>query len=85
MSVFFTGVLCYARLGMPDGTPTGGVFGFAEYSHRVIKNSTGLRGGGRISRKPPLANEKKSTPEYKAGAQASAEDFLHKYRCYTSC
>jgi DNA polymerase I len=75
-SVFYRGYFAMPNLSLPDGTPTGGVYGFAALALEVIKKL-----------EPDyvaVAWDKKGTsirkrveihPDYKAGRKAPPEDF----------
>lgn len=76
-SVFYRGYYSMPGLSLPDGTPTGGVYGFANLALEVLKKL-----------KPDyvvVAWDKKGTsirkrrelyPEYKAGRTRPPEDFF---------
>lgn len=76
MSVFYRGFFAMPGLSLPDGTPTGGVFGFASIAVEVIKKlepdyvavAWDIRGTSTSQRK-------KIYPEYKAGRTKPPDDF----------
>lgn len=76
MSVFYRGFFAMPGLSLPDGTPTGGVFGFASIAIEVIKKlepdyvavAWDIRGTSTTKRSEIY-------PEYKAGRTKPPEDF----------
>lgn len=76
MSVFYRGYFAMPGLSLPDGTPTGGVFGFASIAVEVIKKlnpdyvavAWDIRGTSTTKRSEIY-------PEYKAGRTKPPEDF----------
>ena len=76
MSVFYRGYFAMPGLSLPDGTPTGGVFGFASIAIEVIKKlepdyiavAWDIRGTSTAKRSEIFA-------EYKAGRTKPPDDF----------
>ncbi len=76
MSVFYRGFFAMPGLSLPDGTPTGGVFGFASIAIEVIKKlepdyiavAWDIRGTSKTKRSEIYA-------DYKAGRTKPPEDF----------
>lgn len=76
MSVFYRGYFAMPGLSLPDGTPTGGVFGFASIAIEVIKKlnpdyvavAWDIRGSSTTKRSEIY-------PEYKAGRTKPPDDF----------
>lgn len=76
MSVFYRGYFAMPGLSLPDGTPTGGVFGFASIAIEVIKQlepdyvavAWDIRGTSTTKRSEIY-------PEYKAGRTKPPDDF----------
>ena len=76
MSVFYRGYFAMPGLSLPDGTPTGGVFGFASIAIEVIKKlepdfvavAWDIRGTSTTKRKEIYA-------DYKAGRTKPPDDF----------
>lgn len=76
MSVFYRGYFAMPGLSLPDGTPTGGVFGFASIAIEIIKKldpdyvavAWDIRGTSTTKRSEIFA-------EYKAGRTKPPEDF----------
>lgn len=77
MSVFYRGYYAMPGLSLPDGTPTGGVFGFASIAIEVIKK---LEPDYVIvawdKSKTATSKRKDIYPEYKAGRTRPPDDFF---------
>lgn len=77
MSVFYRGYFAMPGLSLPDGTPTGGVFGFASIAIEVIKK---LEPDYVVvawdKSKTATAKRKEIYPEYKAGRTRPPDDFF---------
>lgn len=76
MSVFYRGFFAMPGLSLPDGTPTGGVFGFASIAVEVIKKLEPDYVAIAWD-KPKTATRKRKEiyPEYKAGRAKAPDDF----------
>lgn len=76
MSVFYRGYFAMPGLSLPDGTPTGGVFGFASIAVEVIKQLEPDYVTVAWD-KPKTATRKRKEiyPEYKAGRAIPPDDF----------
>ncbi|MES2876122.1 MAG: DNA polymerase I [Patescibacteria group bacterium] len=77
MSVFYRGYYAMPGLSLPDGTPTGGVFGFASIAIEVIKK---LEPDYVVvawdKSKTSTSKRKEIYPEYKAGRTRPPDDFF---------
>lgn len=77
MSVFYRGYYAMPGLSLPDGTPTGGVYGFASIAIEVIKK---LEPDYVVvawdKSKTATSKRKKIYPEYKAGRSRPPDDFF---------
>lgn len=77
MSVFYRGYFAMPGLSLPDGTPTGGVYGFASIAIEVIKK---LEPDYVVvawdKTKTATAKRKEIFPEYKAGRTRPPDDFF---------
>jgi len=75
-SVFYRGYYAMPNLALPDGTPTGGVFGFASIAIELIKKlepdyvavAWDIKGTS-------IAKRLEIFPDYKAGRSKPADDF----------
>ena len=77
MSVFYRGYFAMPGLSLPDGTPTGGVYGFASIAVEVIKK---LEPDYVVvawdKSKTATRKRKEIYPDYKAGRTRPPEDFF---------
>lgn len=77
MSVFYRGYFAMPGLSLPDGTPTGGVYGFASIAIEVIKK---LEPDYVVvawdKSKTATSKRKEIYPEYKAGRTRPPDDFF---------
>jgi len=77
MSVFYRGYYAMPGLSLPDGTPTGGVFGFASIAVEIIKK---LEPDYVVvawdKSKTATSKRKEIFPEYKAGRTRPPDDFF---------
>lgn len=77
MSVFYRGYFAMPGLSLPDGTPTGGVFGFASIAIEVIKKlEPDYVAVAWDKSKTATSKRKEIFPEYKAGRTRPPEDFF---------
>ncbi len=77
MSVFYRGYFAMPGLSLPDGTPTGGVFGFASIAIEVIKQlDPDYVVVAWDKSKTATRKRKEIFPEYKAGRTRPPEDFF---------
>ncbi|HEY1085950.1 MAG TPA: DNA polymerase I [Candidatus Saccharimonadales bacterium] len=77
MSVFYRGYFAMPGLSLPDGTPTGGVFGFASIAIEVIKKlEPDYVAIAWDKSKTATAKRKEIFPEYKAGRTRPPDDFF---------
>lgn len=75
-SVFYRGYYAMPNLSLPDGTPTGGVFGFASIAIELIKKLEPDYVA--VAWDKPKTNIRKRRdmyPEYKAGRKPAPDDF----------
>ncbi len=77
MSVFYRGYYAMPGLSLPDGTPTGGVYGFASIAVEIIKK---LEPDYVVvawdKSKTATSKRKEIYPEYKAGRTRPPDDFF---------
>ena len=77
MSVFYRGYFAMPGLSLPDGTPTGGVYGFASIAIEVIKKlDPDYVVVAWDKSKTATAKRKEIFPEYKAGRTRPPDDFF---------
>ena len=77
MSVFYRGYFAMPGLSLPDGTPTGGVYGFASIAIEVIKKlEPDYVAVAWDKSKTATAKRKEIFPEYKAGRTRQPDDFF---------
>lgn len=77
MSVFYRGYFAMPGLSLPDGTPTGGVFGFASIAIEVIKKlEPDYVAVAWDKSKTATSKRKEIYPEYKAGRTRPPDDFF---------
>ncbi len=77
MSVFYRGYYAMPGLSLPDGTPTGGVFGFASIAIEVIKKLEPDYVAVAWDKSKTATSKRKAIfPEYKAGRTRPPDDFF---------
>jgi DNA polymerase-1 len=75
-SVFYRGYYAMPGLALPDGTPTGGVFGFASIAIELIKKlEPDYVAVAWDKPKTNIRKRREIYPEYKAGRKAAPADF----------
>ncbi len=74
-SVFYRGYYAMGNLSLADGTPTGGVYGFAAIAMEIVKDLRPDKVVVAWDAKSSTAKRKKLYPEYKAGRVKPGEDF----------
>lgn len=74
-SVFYRGYYAMGALGLPDGTPTGGVYGFAAISMEIVKKLNPTKVVVAWDSKTSTSKRRSLYPEYKAGRVKPGEDF----------
>ena len=75
-SVFYRGYYSMPGLSLPDGTPTGGVFGFASLAIELIKKlEPDYVAIAWDKRGTNIRKRREIYPEYKAGRKAAPDDF----------
>lgn len=74
-SVFYRGYYAMGALSLSDGTPTGGVYGFAAIAMEIVRNLQPTKVVVAWDSKSSTAKRKKLYSEYKAGRVKPGEDF----------
>jgi DNA polymerase-1 len=75
-SVFYRGYYAMPGLSLPDGTPTGGVFGFASIAIELIKKlEPDYVAVAWDKRGTNIRKRREIYPEYKAGRKPAPDDF----------
>ena len=74
-SVFYRGYYAMGALSLPDGTPTGGVYGFAAISMEIVKKLNPTKVVVAWDSKTSTSKRKALYQDYKAGRIKPGEDF----------
>ncbi len=74
-SVFYRGYYAMGALSKADGTPTGGVYGFAAIAMEIVKRLGPTKVVVAWDSKSSTARRRAIYPEYKAGRHKPGEDF----------
>ena len=74
-SVFYRGYYAMGALSLPDGTPTGGVYGFAAIAMEIVKKLDPTKVVVAWDSKTSVSKRRALYPEYKAGRVKPGEDF----------
>ena len=74
-SVFYRGYYAMGALSLPDGTPTGGVYGFAAISMEIVKKLNPTKVVVAWDSKTSTSKRKALYQDYKAGRVKPGEDF----------
>ena len=74
-SVFYRGYYAMGALSLSDGTPTGGVYGFAAIAMEIVKKLNPTKVVVAWDSKTSVAKRRKIYPEYKEGRVKPGEDF----------
>ena len=74
-SVFYRGYYAMGALSLPDGTPTGGVYGFAAIAMEIVKKLSPTKVVVAWDSKSSTSKRRAIYPEYKAGRVKPGEDF----------
>ncbi|MBQ3441541.1 DNA polymerase I [Candidatus Saccharibacteria bacterium] len=74
-SVFYRGYYAMGALSLPDGTPTGGVYGFAAISMEIVKKLNPTKVVVAWDPKTSTSKRKALYQDYKAGRIKPGEDF----------
>ena len=74
-SVFYRGYYAMGALSLPDGTPTGGVYGFAAIAMEIVKKLNPTKVVVAWDSKTSVSKRRDLYPEYKAGRVKPGEDF----------
>ncbi len=74
-SVFYRGYYAMGALSLADGTPTGGVYGFAAIAMEIVKKLNPTKVVVAWDSKSSTAKRRALYPEYKAGRVKPGDDF----------
>ena len=74
-SVFYRGYYAMGALSLPDGTPTGGVYGFAAIAMEIVKKLNPTKVVVAWDSKTSTSKRKALYPDYKAGRVKPGDDF----------
>lgn len=74
-SVFYRGYHAMGALSLPDGTPTGGVYGFAAIAMEIVGRLNPTKVVVAWDSKTSVSKRRAFYPEYKAGRVKPGEDF----------
>ena len=74
-SVFYRGYYAMPALAMSDGTPTGGVYGFAAIAMEIVKRLEPNKVAVAWDAKDSVLRRRALYPEYKTGRVKPGEDF----------
>lgn len=74
-SVFYRGYYAMGALSLPDGTPTGGVYGFAAIAMEIVRKLDPTKVVVAWDSKTSVSKRRAIFPEYKAGRVKPGEDF----------
>lgn len=75
-SIFYRGYYAMPNLSLPDGTPTGGVYGFASIAIELIKKlEPDYVAVAWDKRGTNIRKRREIYPEYKAGRKPAPDDF----------
>lgn len=74
-SVFYRGYYAMGALSLADGTPTGGVYGFAAIAMEIVRKLSPTKVVVAWDSKSSTARRREIFPEYKAGRVKPGEDF----------
>lgn len=74
-SVFYRGYYAMGALSLPDGTPTGGIYGFAAIAMEIVKKLHPTKVVVAWDSKTSVSKRRAIYPDYKAGRVKPGEDF----------
>ena len=74
-SVFYRGYYAMGALGLPDGTPTGGVYGFAAIAMEIVRKLNPTKVVVAWDSKTSTSKRRALYADYKAGRVKPGEDF----------
>ena len=74
-SVFYRGYYAMGALSLPDGTPTGGIYGFAAIAMEIVKKLNPTKVVVAWDSKTSVSRRREIYPDYKAGRVKPGEDF----------
>ena len=74
-SVFYRGYYAMGALSLPDGTPTGGIYGFAAIAMEIVKKLNPTKVVVAWDSKTSVSRRRAIYPDYKAGRVKPGDDF----------
>ncbi|MBR0480084.1 hypothetical protein IJJ49_02390 [Candidatus Saccharibacteria bacterium] len=74
-SVFYRGYYAMPALGLPDGTPTGGIYGFAAIAMEIVKELDPTKVVVAWDSKTSVTRRRAIYKDYKAGRVKPGDDF----------
>ena len=74
-SVFYRGYYAMGALSLPDGTPTGGIYGFVAIAMEIVKKLNPTKIVVAWDSKTSVSKRRAIYPDYKAGRVKPGEDF----------
>ena len=74
-SVFYRGYYAMGALSLPDGTPTGGIYGFAAIAMEIVKKLNPTKVVVAWDSKTSVSRRREIYPDYKAGRVKPGDDF----------
>ena len=74
-SVFYRGYYAMGALSLPDGTPTGGIYGFAAIAMEIVKKLNPTKVIVAWDSKTSVSKRRAIYPDYKAGRVKPGDDF----------
>ena len=74
-SVFYRGYYAMGALSLPDGTPTGGVYGFAAIAMEIVRKLNPTKVIVAWDSKTSIAKRRAIYPDYKVGRTKPDDDF----------
>ena len=74
-SVFYRGYYAMGALSLPDGTPTGGIYGFAAIAMEIVRKLDPTKVVVAWDSKTSVSKRRALYPDYKAGRVKPGEDF----------
>ena len=74
-SVFYRGYYAMGALSLPDGTPTGGIYGFAAIAMEIVRKLDPTKVVVAWDSKTSISKRRALYPDYKAGRVKPGDDF----------